>query len=405
MQQLPLKGIRVIDLTRILAGPWSTQNLADLGAEVIKIEKPGIGDDTRQWGPPFVRSETSDFGESSYFLCANRGKNSVTLDFSIPRGADILRSLIRDADVVVENFKVGGLRQYGLDYESLKDINPRLIYCSITGFGQFGPYAQRPGYDVLVQAMCGLMSITGEPDEKGGHPQKVGVAIVDLMTGLYATSAVLAALFERERSGLGQYIDISLFQVGLASLANQASAFLSAGQIPTRLGNAHPSVAPYQPFPTEDGFALFALANDQQFQRFCRGVGREDLSRNSLFKTNADRVRNIARLEIEICQLTKQKTNQEWVEFGERHSLSIGPINDIKKAFDDAHVRATSGTISMLHSRLGKISAVANPMRFSRTPIAQPSAPPVLSSSTDEVLRKAGLSSEQITELRENKII
>ena len=268
-----LDGIKIVDLSRVLAGPWSTQNLADLGADVIKVERPGVGDDTRSWGPPFVSRTEGDAQDAAYFFCANRNKRSLTLDFTTEKGRDILIKLIAQADVLIENYKVGGLKKYGLDYDSLSRINPRLIYCSITGFGQDGPYADRPGYDALVQAMGGLMSITGEPDEvPGGGPQKVGVAVVDILTGLYATNAILAALLHRAKSDQGQYIDIALLDVQVATLANQAGNYLLSGNVPQRMGSAHPSIVPYQPFACADGHVMLAIGNDGQFTALCRAA-------------------------------------------------------------------------------------------------------------------------------------
>ena len=397
-----LEGIRVLDLSRILAGPWATQNLADLGAEVIKIEKPREGDDTRQWGPPFVSPASgARLRESTYFLCCNRGKRSMAVDFTQPQGADLLKRMAGEVDILVENFKVGGLAAYGLDYASLSELHPRLIYCSITGFGQSGPYATRPGYDALIQAMGGLMSITGEADVRpGGGPQKVGVAIIDLLSGMYATTAILAALHERARSGRGQHIDISLFNVQAAALANQASAFLIAGQVPGRLGSAHPSIAPYQPFATRDGHVMLAIANDRQFTEFCESAGQGELARDSRFTNNEDRVRHRDALVAAISSLTVMKSTEEWTALGVKHGFPCGPINSIDRVFKDPHARATGLTYKINHPALGEIESVINPMRFSRSSASSRRAPPGLGEHTQEVLEEFGLSASDIDALK-----
>lgn len=397
-----LSNLHVLDLSRILAGPWATQTLADLGAKVIKVERPEVGDDTRSWGPPFASQNS--YRESTYFLCANRGKRSVTIDFTAKEGAELIRKLAAKSDVFVENFKVGGLAKYGLDYDSLRKLNPKLIYCSITGFGQTGPYAKRPGYDALIQAMGGLMSITGEPDDRpGGGPQKVGVAIVDILAGMYATTAILAALYERERSGEGQRIDVSLFDVQIAALANQASAYLMAGQVPGRLGSAHPSIVPYQPFATSDGYVMLSIANDSQFRSFCASIGREDLS--TQFPTNESRVSQRAELIPILAEIFRTKPMKEWVELGEANGFPCGPINRIDQVFDDPHVRANNTVMELPHERLGRVRSVRNPIRLSRTPISVTMAPPVLGAHTEEVLKELGLAEEEIRRLRESKVI
>ncbi len=402
MNSALLSNLRVIDLSRILAGPWATQTLADFGADVIKVERPGIGDDTRGWGPPFVSG--NGYRESTYFLSANRGKRSVTIDFTKPEGAALIRKLTERADVFVENYKTGGLAKYGLDYESLRKINPRLIYCSLTGFGQTGPYAHRPGYDALIQAMGGLMSITGEPDEKpGGGPQKVGVAIVDILAGMYATAGILAALFERERSNEGQRVDVSLFDVQIAALANQASAFLMAGEVPQRLGSAHPSIVPYQPFAASDGHVMLAIANDGQFRSFCSAIGREDLAQR--FPTNEARVSKRGELVPLLAEIFKTEPIKAWVELGEKNGFPCGPINRIDQVFDDPHVRQNKTVVELSHENLGRVKTVANPIRFSRTPVLLFAAPPVLGAHTEEVLKEIDLSNEEIVRLRANKVI
>lgn len=402
MNSASLSDIRILDLSRILAGPWATQTLADLGAKVIKIERPGVGDDTRTWGPPFASQNS--YRESTYFLSANRGKYSVTVDFTSKEGADLIRKLAMNSDVFVENYKVGGLAKYGLDYESLRKVNPKLIYCSITGFGQKGLYAQRPGYDALIQAMGGLMSITGEPDDRpGGGPQKVGVAIVDILAGMYATTAILAALHERERSGEGQRIDVSLLDVQIAALANQASAYLMTGKIPERLGSAHPSIVPYQPFATSDGHVMLAIANDSQFRSFCKSIEREDLALR--FSTNESRVSGRDELVAILAEILKTKPSKTWVELGEAKGFPCGPINRIDQVFEDPHVQENKTVVEIPHDRLGVVRTVANPIRLSRTPVSIAKAPPVLGAHTEEVLKNLGLSQEEIDHLRENKVI
>jgi len=397
-----LSDLQVLDLSRILAGPWATQTLADLGAKVIKVERPEVGDDTRSWGPPFASQNS--YRESTYFLCANRGKRSVTIDFTTKEGAELIRKMAARSDVFVENFKVGGLAKYGLDYESLRKLNPRLIYCSITGFGQTGPYAKRPGYDALIQAMGGLMSITGEPDDRpGGGPQKVGVAIVDILAGMYATTAILAALHERERSGEGQRIDVALFDVQIAALANQASAYLMTGQVPGRLGSAHPSIVPYQPFVTSDGHVMLAIANDNQFRSFCTAIGREDLS--ARFPTNESRVSRREELIPILTEIFRTKPMQAWVELGEANGFPCGPINRIDQVFDDPHVRENQTVIEIPHERLGKVRSVRNPIRLSRTPVSMSMAPPILGAHTEEVLKEFGITEEEIERLREKHVI
>jgi len=401
-----LQGVTVLDLSRILAGPWSTQNLADLGADVIKVERPGQGDDTRSWGPPFVQGEQDGVKDAAYFFCCNRGKRSITLDFTVEEGRAVLLELVRKADVLVENYKVGGLRKYGLDYDTLSKINPRLVYCSITGFGQNGPYAERPGYDALVQAMGGLMSITGEPDSvPGGGPQKVGVAVVDVLTGLYATSAILAALLSRERTGQGQHIDIALLDVQVAALANQASNFVLAGQVPQRLGSAHPSIVPYQPFAVADGHVMLAIGNDTQFAAFCRAAGCPELADDERYRSNAQRVLNRQALLALLEPRMLAKTIDEWCVLGTANGFPCGPINTIDRVFDDPQVRARGMRVSVPSEAYGAVDLVASPMRFSATPIAYDSAPPSLGQHTEEVLAELGLDAGSVTRLREAKAI
>jgi crotonobetainyl-CoA:carnitine CoA-transferase CaiB-like acyl-CoA transferase len=383
-----LSHIRVLDLSRVLAGPWATQILADLGAEVIKIERPGVGDETRAWGPPFLKDrEGADTTESGYFLCANRNKKSVTLDLASPTAQQLLVQLAARSDVLVENFKVGGLRQYGLDYESLKERMPQLVYCSITGFGQKGPYAGRAGYDFLIQGLGGLMSITGQPDgEAGAGPMKTGVAVTDIMTGLYASTAILAALMDRDRTGAGQHVDIALLDVQIACLANQAMNYLTTGQAPRRLGNAHPNVVPYQDFPTADGAIILAIGNDAQFRNFCAVAGAPALADDPRFDSNSRRVEHRAALLPLLREITRQQPTTAWLEALEKAGVPCGPINDIAGVFSDPHVLARGLRRDLPHHR-GTAPTVASPIRLSATPVEYRSAPPMLGQHTQEILQ------------------
>lgn len=384
-----LSGLRVLDLSRVLAGPWAGQMLADLGADVVKVERPEVGDDTRAWGPPYLRdADGRDTSEAAYFLSANRNKRSITIDFTQPEGQQRVRELVAKADVLIENFKVGGLAAYGLDYASLQSLNPRLIYCSITGFGQTGPYAKRAGYDFMIQAMGGLMSVTGKAvDEEGAGPVKVGVALTDILTGLYASNAVLAALAERERSGQGQYIDLALLDVQVACLGNQALNYLTTGQAPQRLGNAHPNIVPYQDFPTADGDFILTVGNDGQFSRFCEVAGHPEWASDARFSSNAQRVANRAELVPLIRQTTVFRTTAEWIIALEQAGVPCGPINDLAQVFEDAQIKARGVQISLPHALSGEVALVANPIRLSRTPVEYRSAPPLLGEHSDEVLR------------------
>ncbi len=386
----PLAGIRVLDLSRVLAGPWAGQLLADLGADVIKVERPGAGDDTRSWGPPYLKDTAGrDTGDAAYFLCTNRNKRSVTIDMAQADGQSLVRRLARQADVLLENFKLGGLRQYGLDYASLSASNPRLVYCSITGFGQDGPYAPRAGYDFLIQGMGGLMSVTGRADgEEGAGPQKVGVALTDIMTGLYATIAVQAALAERERSGRGQHIDLALLDVQIACLANQASNYLAGGVVPRRMGNAHPNIVPYQDFPTADGDMILAIGNDGQFARFCAVAGHPEWGTDERFATNPQRVAHRAVLIPLLRQATVTRTTGEWIAALESAGVPCGPINRIDQVFADPQVRARGLRIELPHPQAGTVPLVANPIRLSASPVVYRNAPPRLGEHTDEVLRE-----------------
>jgi crotonobetainyl-CoA:carnitine CoA-transferase CaiB-like acyl-CoA transferase len=399
-----LSHVTVLDLSRILAGPWAGQVLADLGAEVIKIERPNSGDDTRAWGPPFVRDPAGREDaktDAAYYLCANRNKKSVTVDFTTPEGRAIVQGLARGADVILENFKVGGLKAHGLDYESLKTINPRLIYFSITGFCQTGPYAARPGYDFLIQAMGGLMSITGRgAGEVGAGPQKAGVAVTDILTGLYAAIGILAALTHRERTGVGQYIDLSLLDVQVACLANQAMNYLVSGEAPKRLGNAHPNIVPYQDFPTSDGYMIIAVGNDTQFARLCAEMQIGELAADPRYATNKSRVINRAALIERLCEVTRVRPTAHWIAALESAGVPCGPINSIDAVFADPQVRARAMQVEMPHPTSGTVSLVANPLRLSETPVTYRTAPPTLGEQTRDVLtERLGMSPEEIDRL------
>ena len=413
-QQGALAGIKVLDLSRVLAGPWATQMLADLGADVTKVVRPEAADDTRHWGPPFLKDEHgNDTREASYFTACNRNKRSITVDMAHPEGQALLRKMAAEADVVVENFKVGGLKQYGLDYDSLKTLNPRLIYCSITGFGQEGPYAERAGYDLMVQAMCGLMSITGHADDQpGGGPLKVGVAVIDVFTGLYASNAILAAINARDNArtgtGQGQYIDMALLDVGMAVLANQAAGFLATGKAPGRAGNIHPSLAPYQDFRSSDGNVLLAIGNDGQFARFCAAAGKPEWAQDSRFATNTARVQNRPALLALMEPLMRTRTTAEWIALLEDKAVPCGPINTIAQAFDDPQVQARGIRKALPRDAgdgIAQIATVASPMRLTATPVSYRNAPPALGQHTQQVLQELGLSPEEITALQSAKVV
>ena len=402
-----LSHIRVLDLSRILAGPWAGQILADLGADVIKVERPGSGDDTRGWGPPWIKDDQGqDTSVAAYYLCANRNKRSITVDITQPEGQDIVRRLAAQSDVVLENFKLRGLKQYGLDYDSLKAVNPRLVYCSITGFGQDGPYAPRAGYDFLIQGLGGLMSITGRPDgEPGAGPMKVGVALTDILTGLYATNAVLAALAWREQSGEGQYIDMALLDVQVACLANQAMNYLATGSNPRRMGNAHPSIVPYQDFPTADGHMILAIGNDGQFARFCEVAGRPELAADVRFATNRARVENRAELIPLLNEITATRTTAEWIGQLEARAVPCGPINGLAEVFADPQVQARGLAVTMPHPEAGEVPLVASPIRLSKTPVEYRRAPPLVGEHTDEILADLGVDAAGIAGLRERGVV
>lgn len=404
----PLTGIRVLDMSRILAGPWVGQLLADLGAEVIKIERPGSGDDTRSWGPPFLKdSAGNDTRESAYYLSTNRGKKSITLDISKSEGQAIARELSDVSDVLLENYKVGDLARYGLSYEALSARNPKLIYCSITGFGQTGPYRDRAGYDFMIQGMGGLMSVTGERDDApGGGPQKVGVAIADLMTGMYSSVGILAALHESKTSGLGQHIDMALLDTQVAWLANQNTNYLIGGEAPQRMGNAHPNVVPYQTFPTLDGDLILAVGNDSQFAKFCEAIGLPTLANDSRFVDNAARIANRDACSAAIAPAMRTKTTAEWVSIFEPLGVPCGPINRLDAVYADPQVQHRGIKISVPHPLAGEIPLVANPIKYSRTPISYDTPPPMLGEHTDEVLTELlGKSSAEIKALRTKKIV
>ena len=405
-----LDGIHVLDLSRVLAGPWCTQILADLGADVVKIERPGAGDDTRHWGPPFLQdAKGQDTDQASYYTACNRNKRSVTLDMATPEGQALIRQMAEQADIVVENFKVGGLRRYGLDHESLCALNPRLIYCSITGFGQDGPYAERAGYDLMIQAMTGMMSITGRPDDTpGGGPLRVGVALTDLFTGVYASSAILAALHVRSSTGVGQHIDMALLDVGMAILANQASGFLATGVAPTRQGNSHPSLAPYQDFPTQDGAMLLAIGNDGQFARFCLAAGHPQWAHDPRYASNTLRVRHRSDLIPAMEAVTRTRSTADWIALLEGIAVPCGPINTIEQAFDDAQVRARGLAVALPRDAddgIDQITGVASPLRLARNPPVLRHAPPALGQHTEQVLAELGLDAARIAELRARKVV
>lgn len=396
----PLANIRVLDLTRVLAGPWCTQNLADLGADVIKVERPGSGDDTRGWGPPYLRDQDGEnTSEAAYYLSANRNKRSLALDFTTEQGKQAILALAEKADILVENYKVGGLKKYGLDYDSLKRINPRLIYCSVTGFGQTGPYASRPGYDYIIQGMGGLMSITGEHDDlPGGGPQKAGVAVADLMTGMYATVAILAAINERHSSGLGQYIDMALLDCQVAMLANQNLNYMTSGKTPKRAGNAHQNLVPYQVFEVEDGHLILAVGNDSQFAAFSKLINMPELADDERYRKNAGRVVNRDSLIPLLATVMKTRKRDDWLADLERNNIPAGPINTIDQVYADPQVVARQMKVTLPHPAAGVTPLTANPIRFSDTPIQYRCAPPMLGQHSEEILREElGWSDEQIS--------
>lgn len=403
----PLTHIRVLDMTRVLAGPWCGQNLADLGAEVIKVERPKKGDDSRAYGPPWVKDQSGkETKEAAYFMAANRGKKSITIDIASPGGQELIKELATRADVLLENYKSGDLPRYGLGYEDLKKINPKLIYCSITGFGQTGPYAERPGFDFMVQGMGGFMSVTGERDDMpGGGPQRAGVPIVDIMTGMYATIAVCAAIANRERTGAGQHIDMALLDTQVAILANQGMNYLATGEPPGRLGNTHPNIVPYQSLKTRDGDIILACGNDNLFVKFCEAADAGHLVNDPRFKTNGTRVANRAAMDDVLGPIMKKHTTAEWVSILEKAGVPCGPINNLKQVFEDEQVKARGMRVELPHSAAGKVPVIRSPMRFSGTPIEHRQGPPVLGEHTDEVLGSLGKSAADIAALKAKGIV
>ena len=403
-----LSHIRVLDLTRVLAGPWCAQTLADFGADVIKVERPGAGDDTRHWGPPYLKDAAgADTAEAAYYLAANRNKRSVTIDIATPEGQQIVRELAAQSDVVLENYKVGQLKKYGLDYDSLRAVKPDLVYCSVTGFGQTGPYAHRAGYDFIVQGIGGFMSITGERDsEPGGGPQKAGVAIADLATGLYSTIAVLAALAHRDRTGEGQYIDMALLDVQVALLANMNTNFLASGKPPVRWGNAHPNIVPYQTFQTRDGWIIVAVGNDGQFRKFVETGGRPELADDERFATNPARVRHRDTLVPILAEMVKARDKADWIGVLEAAGVPCGPINELDEVFDNEQVVARGMQVSLPHPCGADVKLVRNPIRMSATPPDARTAPPLLGAQTEDVLRDMlGYDDARIAALKDKQAI
>ena len=404
----PLSHIRVLDLSRVLAGPWAAQNLADLGAEVIKVERPGAGDDTRGWGPPWLKdADGKDTREPSYFLSVNRNKKSVTLDISRPEGQAIVRELAAKCQVLVENYKVGTLQKYGLGYDDLRKDNPGLIYCSVTGFGQDGPYAPRPGYDFIFQGMGGLMSITGERDgQPGAGPQKVGIAITDVLTGMYASLAISAALVHRERTGKGQFIELALLDTIVAFNANQIVAYFCSGKIPARWGNAHGQVVPYEVFPTADGHIILAVGNDSQFASFCQTAGCPELAEEPRFKTMSQRIVHRGELIPLITEIMRTRAKHEWIEALEAANVPCGPINNMKEVFEDPQVRHRKLRVDMPHPTGGVAPVVASPMRLAETPVEYRLAPPLLGQHNEEILKGLlGRSDAELARLKSAGII
>jgi len=402
----PLNDIKVLDVSRILAGPSCTQLLGDYGADIVKVERPGTGDDTRKWGPPYVTDEAGkESTESAYYLSANRNKRSITIDMSKPEGQELVRKLAVESDIFIENFKVGGAKKLGIDYDTLKAINPRLIYCSITGFGQTGPYAPRPGYDFMIQSMGGIMSLTGPTD---GDPFKVGVGIADLMCGMYACSAILSAMHHREKSGKGQYIDVALFDSQIAWLVNSAQNYLTSGKEPQRYGNGHPSIVPYEIFPSSDGHFALAVGNDGQFKALCRVIGHPEIAEDEKYSTNRHRVHNRKQLISILRKILVEQTTDHWLEKCEANGIPSSPVNSVKQVFDDPQVAARDMKISMPHPDAGglDIDLIGNPVKFSETPVSYRRAPPKMGQHTDEILQEVlGLSEIEIQKYRNQEII
>lgn len=401
----PLKGIRVFDMSRILAGPSATQILGDMGAEILKIEKPGQGDDTRKWGPPFVKEASGkDTTESSYYLSANRNKKSLSLDFTTPEGLAIAKKLIGTCDILFENYKAGSLEKYGLGYEQLKAEFPKLIYCSLTGFGHDGPYKDLAGYDFLIQGMGGIMSLTGPAD---GMPHKIGVAYCDLLTGLYALNGILAALYHREKTGQGQFIDIALLDSQVATLSNAGQYYLTSGKVTPRMGNAHPTIVPYEAFRAQDGDIILAVGNDKQFAEFCAFAGRSELAANEKFATNANRVRNRAEIVPVVAQIIAQHSQKYWIENLEKRGVPCGPVNTLDKVFNDPQVQARGMVTEMAHDASpDPVKLIASPLRFSATPVSYRHAPPMLGANTDEILStELKMTPDEILNLRHKGVV
>lgn len=404
----PLAHIRVLDLSRVLAGPWAGQNLADLGAEVIKVERPKVGDDSRAFGPPWVKDkEGRETRDSAYFTSANRGKKSITVNVASPEGQELIRALARECDVLIENYKHGDLARYGLGYDDLKSVNPRLVYCSVTGFGQTGPYRERPGYDFMIQGMGGMMSVTGEPDgAPGGGPQRAGVPIADIITGMYASIAICAALTSRAETGQGQHLDLALLDSQIALLAYQNTNYFSTGRPPRRIGNLHPNIVPYQPFKSSDGEVIVACGNDNLFRKFCDAAGHPELAKDPRFVSNGKRVENRAEITRLIQEIFGKRTTAEWLALLESAGVPNGPINDIAQVFEEPQVKARGVQIELEHAAAGKLPLVASPMRFSGTSLEYRLAPPLLGQHTDEVLRGLlGKSDEEIAQLRAEGVL
>ena len=404
----PLSHIRVLDLSRVLAGPWAGQNLADLGAEVIKVERPRTGDDSRAFGPPWVKDRAcDDTSDSAYFTSANRGKKSVTVNIAVPDGQALVRELARSSDVLIENYKYGDLGRYGLGYDELHRLNPKLIYCSLTGFGQTGPYRERPGYDFMIQGMGGMMSVTGEPDDApGGGPQRAGVPIADIITGMYASIAICAALAHRAQSGTGQHLDLALLDSQIALLAYQNTNYFATGVPPKRIGNLHPNIVPYQPFRASDGEIILACGNDNLYRKFCEAAGCPELARDARFATNGKRVENRAELTRLLAEVFGKRSKREWLELLEAAGVPNGPINDVAQVFEEPQVKARGVRIELDHAAAGKLPMVASPMRFSGTPIEYRLPPPTLGEHTDQVLRGLlGKSEAEIARLRAAGVI
>ena len=400
----PLSHIKVLDLSRVLAGPWAGQNLADLGAEVIKVERPKVGDDSRAFGPPWVKDKAGkDTRDSAYFTSANRGKKSITVNISSPAGQAIVRDLARGADVLIENYKFGDLARYGLGYDDLKALNPRLIYCSVTGFGQTGPYRERPGYDFMIQGMGGMMSVTGDAQ---GEPMRAGVPVADIITGMYASIAICAALAHRAQTGMGQHLDLALLDSQIALLAYQNTNYFATGKPPSRIGNLHPNIVPYQPFRTADGEVIIACGNDNLYRKFCEAAGCAELANDARFATNGKRVENRAELTRLLQGIFAKRPTQEWLDLLEAAGVPNGPINDVAQVFEEPQVKARGVRVELDHPAAGKLPTVASPMRFSVTPLEHKLAPPLLGQHTEEILReRLGRSAAQIAALRAEGVI